>query len=176
MNLPPVTAPYLAATVLLGAAGIFKAVRPADTANALHVAGLPAGRLIIRIGAAAEVAVAAAALAAPGPWTGALVAAAYVAFAVYVTVAVRRGWPLASCGCFGRPDTPPTFAHAMLNAGAAASALWWAAAWPGGDGLSRLGRLFFHQPWHGGPLAFVTLVVAVMAYLIWTDPLPAARR
>jgi hypothetical protein len=176
VNLPPVTAPYLAATVLLGAAGISKAARPADTANALRAAGLPAGRLIVRVGAGAEVVLAAAALVAPGPLTGSMVAAAYVAFAVFVTVAVRRGWPLASCGCFGRPDTPPTLAHAVLNAGAAASALWWAVAWPGGNGLSRLGRLFFHQPWHGGPLAFVTLVVAGIAYLVWTDPLPAAQR
>jgi hypothetical protein len=168
--LPPITAPYLAATAVLGGAGIAKAVRPADTATALRAA--PA---LVRIGAVAEVAVATAALAAPGPVTGALVATSYAAFAVFVVVALRRGWALSSCGCFGRPDTPPTVAHAVLNGAAAASAVWWAAAWRGGEGLSHLGRLFFHQPWHGGPLALVTVVLAGLAYLVWTDPLPAAR-
>jgi hypothetical protein len=175
VSLPPVTAPYLAAAVLLGAAGIAKVARPADTATALRAAGLPAGPALVRIGAAAEVSVAAAALAEPGPFTGGLVAAAYAAFAVFVVVALRRGWALASCGCFGRPDTPPRRAHAVLNAAAAAGALWWAAAWPGGDGSGRLARLFFHQPWHGGPLALITVVVVGLAYLVWTDPLSAAR-
>jgi hypothetical protein len=83
---------------------------------------------------------------------------------------------LASCGCFARPDTPPTVAHAALNLGAAACAVWWAVAWRDAQGPSRLGRLFFHQPWHGGPLMFVTLVVAGTAYLVWNNPLPAVRR
>jgi hypothetical protein len=176
VSLPPVTAPFVAATVLLGAAGVAKTFRPADTASALRAAGIPASRALVRAGAAAEIGLAAWALAVPGPVTGALVAAAYAIFAVFVVVALRRGWALASCGCFGRPDTPPTVAHAALNAGAAASAVWWAAAWPGGSGESRLGRLFFHQPWHGVPLVLVTLVVTGMAYLVWTNPLPAAQR
>ncbi len=176
INLPPVTAPYLAATVLLGAAGVAKILRPGDTATALGAAGLPAGRTAVRAGAAAEVVVAVLAIAVPGPATGALVAAAYTAFAGFVVVALRRGWALASCGCFGRPDTPPTTAHAVLNLGAALSAVWWAAAWPGGGGLRHLGRLFVHQPWDGGPLMFVAVVLAALAYLVWTDPIPAARR
>jgi hypothetical protein len=171
-----VTAPYLAATVLLGAAGVAKVIRPGDTATALAAAGWPAGPTAVRAGAAAEVAVAALAIAVPGPATGALMAVAYTAFAVFVLVALRRGWALASCGCFGRPDTPPTSAHAALNAGAAASAVWWAAAGLGGGGLRHLGRLFVHQTWDGGPLLLVTLVVAALAYLVWTDPIPAARR
>jgi hypothetical protein len=176
VNLPPVTAPFLAAVILLGAAGIAKAIRPSDTSNALRRAGLRVGSGAVRAGALAEVAVAAAALLAPGAVTGALVAAAYASFAGFIVVALRKDWPLASCGCFGRPDTPPTVAHAALDAGAAASALWWALAWSGGAAVSRLGRLFFHQPWHGAPLVLVALVVAGLAYLVWTDPLPAARR
>jgi hypothetical protein len=113
---------------------------------------------------------------APGPVTGGLVALAYGLFAVFVVVALKRGWALTSCGCFGRPDNPPTVAHAVLNAGAAAIAVWWAVAWPDGYGWSHLVRLFFHQPWHGGPLVFISAVVAGLAYLVWTNPLPAARR
>jgi hypothetical protein len=63
----------------------------------------------------------------------------------------------------------------VLNAGAAASALWWALAWPAGGGLSRLGRLFDHQSWHGAALTLIIVVVAGLAYLVWTDPRPAAR-
>jgi hypothetical protein len=176
MNLPPVTAPFLAATVLLGAAGVVKTIRPSDTANALRATGLPFGSRWVRAGALAEVAIAVSALAAPGPLTAALVAAAYVGFAVFILVALRRGWALSSCGCFGRPDTPPTRAHAVLNAGAAASAVWWAAAWPGGAGWSRLAHLFDHQPWHGAPLVLVSAALAGLAYLVWTDPMPAAKR
>jgi hypothetical protein len=176
VTLSPIAAPYLAAALVLGAAGVAKLIRPADTATALRAAGFPVGAVLVRIGAIAEVAVAVAALADPGPLTGALVAAAYAAFAVFIVLALRRGWALSSCGCFGRPDTPPTVAHAVLNGTAAASGLWWAVSWQGKQGLSQLGRLFSHQPWHGGPLALVALVLAGLGYLVWTDPLPAARR
>ena len=176
MNLPPVTAPYLAAITLLGAAGVAKALRPAETANALAAAGLPADRAWVRAGAAGEVGLAAVAFLLPGPATGALVALTYGLFAAFIVLALRRGWALTSCGCFGQPDSPPTVAHAVLNAGAAACAVWWAVAWPAGYGFSHLVRLFSHQPWHGGPLVFMSAVVVGLAYLIWTDPLPAVRR
>jgi hypothetical protein len=175
VSLPPVTAPYLASVLLLGTAGVAKLLRPVDTANALRAAGLPSGRTLVRVGALGEVAVAVAALVVPGRLTGAMVAAAYSGFAVFVAVALRHGWVLASCGCFGRPDTRATVAHAALNAGAAASALWWALAWPGGGGSSRLGRLFVQQSWHGAALTLIILVVVGLAYLVWTDPRPAAR-
>jgi hypothetical protein len=178
MSLPATAAPFLAATVLLGAAGVAKTLRPDDTANALGAAGLSSYpiRTLVRVGAVAEVALAVMAVVVPGRLTGALVAAVYAGFAGFIVVALRRGWALSSCGCFGRPDTPPTPAHAVLNVGAAVSAAWWAATWRSGDGLQRLGRLFAHEPWHGAPLALLVVVLSGLAYLIWTDPLPAARR
>jgi hypothetical protein len=176
LTLPPVTAPYLAAIALLGAAGVAKAIRPGETANALSGAGYPVGPAWVRVGAVAEAFLAVVALLVPGALTGGLVAATYALFAAFIVVALGRGWALSSCGCFGRPDSPPTIAHAVLDVGAAASAVWWAAAWPAGYGFSHLARLFFHQPWHGGPLVVVSAVVAGLAYLVWTDPMPAARR
>jgi hypothetical protein len=166
----------VAAIALLGAAGVAKASRPRETANALSAAGFPVGRAGVRMGAVGEVALATSAFIFPGTVTAALMAMAYGLFAVFIVVARQRGWALTSCGCFGRPDNPPTVAHAALDAGAAAVAVWWAVAWPAGYGLSHLVRLFFHQPWHGGPLVLVSAVVAALAYLVWTDPLPAARR
>jgi hypothetical protein len=180
VSLPATAAPYLAATVLLGAAGVAKTIRPGDTANALRATGLSSRSLpaLVRVGAAGEVALALAAIVVPGPLTGALVAAAYGGFAAFVGLALRKGWALSSCGCFGRPDTRPTPVHAALNVGAAASAVWWAATWaavPVGAG-NRLGQLFGHEPWHGAPLGLLIAVLAGLAYLIWTDPLPAAHR
>lgn len=162
---PAVTAPFLAASAVLAGAGVAKILRPDDTARALQIAGLPHHRRLVRIAAAGEVAVGAAAVAAPGPLTGALVAAAYAGFAAFVAVALLRGWPLSSCGCFGRPDSRPAYPHVALNAAAAAAAAWWAGVAPG-----RIGPLFVHSPWHGGPLALVSIVIAGLAYLVWTNP------
>jgi len=163
---PAVTAPFLAAAAILAVAGVAKIRRPDDTARALIVAGLPAHRRLVRAGALAEVAVGAAAVAVPGPVTGTLVAASYAAFTLFVGLALARGWPLSSCGCFGRPDARPGYVHLLLDAGAAAAAIWWAVGAPSG-----IGPLFVHSPWHGIPLALVAAVIAGLAYLIWTNPL-----
>jgi len=171
VSTPAITAPYLAAVALLGVAGAVKAVRPSDTANALRAAGLPSHRLLVRLGALSEAAVAVAALAAPGRFTGLVVAAFYLAFGGFIALALRRGWVLASCGCFGRPDTPPTRAHLVLDLAGAGCSLWWAAAAP-----PSLAGVFDHQPWGGFPLALASAVVAYLAYLVFTDPLSAARQ
>ncbi|MGH9055088.1 MAG: MauE/DoxX family redox-associated membrane protein [Acidimicrobiales bacterium] len=171
MTAPPTTAPFLAAAVLLGVAGCAKVARPDSTARALQAAGVKASRFLVRTGAAAEVALCIAAFAAPGPVTGGLVAASYAGFAVFVAAALRRGWALSSCGCFGRPDTPPTYAHAGVDVAACAAAVWWACTAP-----ASIGGAFAHQPWHGGPLVFVTAVLAGLALVVWTNPLPAVRR
>ena len=101
-----------ALALLAGAAGAAKVVRPADTARALRTAGLPVGAPVVRAGAAGEVVVGALVLAGAGRWAVALLAASYLAFGMFVSTALVRRWPLASCGCFGEPDTPPTALHA----------------------------------------------------------------
>lgn len=169
MTVPAITAPYLAAVALLGLAGVSKLARPNDTARALRLAGLPASRTLVRAGAAGEVAVAVAAFAVPGAFTGGLVAACYAAFTAFVAVALRRHWPISSCGCFGKPDTPPTRSHAALNAGATVCAVWWAASAPSNP-IHALAR----QNWHGSALTLETAVVALLAFVVWTNPLPAA--
>ncbi len=180
MSLPVTAAPYLAATILLGAAGVAKTA-PAGRHRqcpARAPASPPAGsRSRSESARPARWRWPWRPWSFPGPLTGALVAAAYAGFAVFVLVALRRGWALSSCGCFGRPDTPPTPAHAVLNAGAAVSAAWWAAAWgSGATASSGWGSSFSTQPWHGAPLALLVVVLSGLAYLVWTDPLPAARR
>jgi hypothetical protein len=168
---PAVTAPFLAASLVLIGAGLAKLHHPDDTARALHIAGLPSHRRLVRLGAAAEVGIGVAALARPGPATGSLVALAYAAFTGFVAVALVKKWPLASCGCFGRPDARPGPRHLLLDIGAAGAAVRWSVRTPG-----ALLPVVDRSPWHGGPLILVTVVVAGLAYLVWTDPRPAARR
>ena len=168
MTVPPITAPYLAAVVLLGLAGVSKIARPGDTARALRLAGIPASRAWVRAGALCELAVAVAALMAPCAATGALVAGFYAVFTVFVMLALRRRWPLSSCGCFGKPDTPPTGSHAALNAGATFCAVWWSVSAP-----ANLPHALAHQNWHGWALTLEAAAIAVVAFVVWTNPLPA---
>ena len=171
MSAPVITAPYLAAVAMLGLAGAAKLVRPETTVRALQQASLPATRGSVRIGAAAEGCVAVAALARPGTLTGALVAASYAAFTIFVAIALRMDWPLSSCGCFGKPDAIPTKAHAVLNAGAVVCSVWWAVSGP-----SSLANVFSSQPWDGAPLGLLAAVLALLAYVVWTNTIPASAR
>jgi hypothetical protein len=151
---------YLVAAGLLVVAGVGKAVRPDDTARAM-AALLPVPlpfrlrRGAVRAGALGEAALGVLAVAFPRPATAALVALSYVCFFAVVAVARRRGGPLGTCGCFGRPDTPPTALHLVIDLTLAAAALAVAAGAPGHD---TLGTLLAHQPGGGLPLLFVSAV------------------
>jgi hypothetical protein len=58
------------------------------------------------------------------------VALSYLAFSAFVALVLVRGGVLGSCGCFGRPDTPPTVAHLLVTLVLAASAAALAVAPP----------------------------------------------
>jgi len=107
--------PFLAAGVLLVAAGVPKIVDPMPLVRAVRQSGLPADRTSIRLLALAEMAVGLYALAAPGRVSGMLTALAYLVFTAFVARALARGGVLGSCGCFGKPDTPPTRTHLVLT-------------------------------------------------------------
>ncbi|HET7661542.1 MAG TPA: MauE/DoxX family redox-associated membrane protein, partial [Oryzihumus sp.] len=106
---------------------------PLPLVRALRSVGLPIGRTIgtapatTRGIAAAEVVLGLAAIARPGALSAGLVALAYLTFTGFVALALAKGGVLASCGCFGKPDTPPTRAHllvtALLAGGAAVTAV-----------------------------------------------------
>jgi hypothetical protein len=150
---------FLVASALLVVAGIAKAVRPGDTAGALAVlASRPPGsswRTAVRVGAIGEAGIGIAALATPRPTTAALVATSYALFSAVVVLARRRGGPLATCGCFGRPDTPPTLVHLALNALFLAAAVAMALTAPAG---ATLGSALAAEPGAGIPLVFVSAV------------------
>ena len=81
----------------------------------------------------------------PGLVTGLLVALTYAGFGAFIVVALRRHgrWVVRVLRAARHPASA---AHAALNVGAAASALWWALAWSGQGGFVHLARLFSINP------------------------------
>jgi hypothetical protein len=153
--------PYLAAAALLVVAGGAKILDPQPLVRALRSVGLPAPAWLVRAGAAAEVAIGVLAAGTGARAAAAAVALSYAAFTAFVLVALRRGGVLASCGCFGRADTPPTRTHVAVTAGAAAVAAA-VAVRPVGP----LPDLLAGQPGAGIPLLAATLAVAATGYLV----------
>ena len=164
--------PYLAGCILLVVAGCIKTARPADTARALvELTGSRIGsgqaREVVRVLAAGEAAVGVAGLLLPGTVTAVLVSLSYAAFTAVVAVARRRGGPLATCGCFGQPDTPPTRTHLVLTVVVATSAA--SVAVTAVTEASPLWTYLRHQPWHGVPLVAEALVIAWLSWMAMTS-------
>jgi hypothetical protein len=162
---------YLVGCVLLASAGASKALRPDNTARALaplvserlrpHLQFVQM-RMIIRLVSVLEVGLGVTAAVLPRPVFAGLVAASYLGFAAIVFFARSRGGALASCGCFGTPDTPATALHVFVDLGLAMASLAFAIfASARATLLSVLGP----QPLHGLPLVFLTGVGTWLTYL-----------
>lgn len=152
--------PFAIAAGLLAVGGAFKLVRPTDTANALRGVGLPGSPIMVRVGGFVESVLGGAALIIGNRTTAVLVAASYGAFLAFVVAALRRHVPIASCGCFGKLDTPPSRLHVGINAAALAAALA-VAANPGVgliDGLPG-------QPLAGAPYVLLVVIGVGLALL-----------
>jgi hypothetical protein len=153
--------PFFVTAVILGAAGVGKALRPGPAFRALAALGLRVPAWLVRVGGIGEVVVAVAAVVSGARALAGLVAASYVFFAVVAGAALwRPGARLASCGCFGADDAPPALVHFVLNVVAAAVALG-AVVWPAGT----LGQTLRHQPLNG--VAFGAFV-GLSAWLWYT--------
>jgi len=161
--------PYLASAALLVAAGGAKLRDPLPLVRALRSARLPANAALVRVVAALEVVLGAVALATGSRAAAALVALSYACFTGFVLLARARGGVLASCGCFGRADTPPTTTHVVVTA-----ALAVVAAVVAVRPLGPLGDVLATSPAAGAPLLLATLAVGATAYLVLAV-LPALR-
>jgi hypothetical protein len=121
------TAPYLAAALLLVVAGFAKAREPLSLVRALRAAGLrvraPLLARWVRGFAALEAVIGVVAIVRPGPLVASGVALSYAGFTGFVIRALQSDSPLASCGCFGKVDTPPTPSHVVVTALLAVAAL-----------------------------------------------------
>lgn len=113
--MPALTVPALATAALLALAGAQKLLDPTMTVGALRALRLPSSPALVRAGSAAELVLGVTALTIGGWALWGLVALSYVAFAAFVTAALRAGTMIGSCGCFGREDTPPHRSHVALN-------------------------------------------------------------
>lgn len=144
-------------SLLLIVTGVAKLVRPHDVEQALVGLGFPripyAGAVIgaVEVGIGVAALFTAAALLAQG--------ILYLAFAAWVLVALRLEVPLASCGCLGRDDTPPSWGHFGLNVLA--------------TGISLAAVFTGPMSWVWGMESIVrSVVVAVgvfLAYVVLTD-------
>jgi hypothetical protein len=114
--------PLTIAACVLGLSAGLKIADPAPTRGALRAMGLPWSRTAAVGLGGAELVIAVAALVVGSSLTIGFLALAYLGFAGFVAVALRRDTPLASCGCFGRADTPPTVIHLVVNLAFAAVA------------------------------------------------------
>jgi len=156
---------YLVACGLLAVAGTLKVFRPSD--NALAVAklwpsvSLRQARFAVRMLAGLEAALGVAAIAYPDPVAAAAVAASYVGFVGVVSYARARGGPLATCGCFGTPDTPPTVLHALIDAVLAFASAAYAAA----GTRAWLPVVLSHQYFKGVPLLVAAALCGWLAFL-----------
>lgn len=175
---------FFIACGLLVLAGVAKTVRPDDTARALvllvptaasRIRSFSVTRQVVRIGALLETALGLFALLSPRPALAALVAASYALFLGITAYARRHGGALSTCGCFGRPDTPSTGLHVVLNMVFVVTALA-VTVWP--PHFTVLVSLLEHQPWRGMPLVLASGVGVWLAYLAMASlaALEAARR
>lgn len=154
------TGPYAMAAALVVLAGAPKVVRPHGAARALASVRLPSGRPLVRVLGAGEVVVGLAALTVGGRIPAVLLAVSYGGFAGFVLLALRRGGTVGSCGCFGRPDTPPTRLHVALNVAAAAVAAPVAV-----DPGPRVVDALRDQPLAGAPFVALTALATWFAFL-----------
>ncbi len=92
-----------------------------------------------------------------------LVAASYLAFALFVIGALRAGKPLSTCGCFGKVDTPPTAVHVVIDLAAVAVATGVAIA-PG----ASLPDVLSDQPLAGVPFVLLASIGVYLVFLAFT--------
>jgi Methylamine utilisation protein MauE len=176
--------PYLIGCTLLLFAGAMKALHPDNTARALAqlmparlgaLADVRRMRGVMRLVALLEAGLGIVALAWPRPLLAALVAASYLVFAAFVAYARARGGALASCGCFGTPDTPATLLHVVVDLVVALAAVLVATS---ASSTATIGTVLSRQPLHGAPLLVVSAVGAWLTYLTLSmlGTLEAVRR
>lgn len=163
-------APALVAAALLVLAGAQKVLDPTMATGAMRSLRLPATDLLVRVGSAAEMVIGTLAIVVGGALWWGLVALSYAAFVVFVLAAMRSGTMIASCGCFGREETPPHPVHVALDALLAGVAI---AMMPGNDApvLDQLAD----EPGRG---VVVAALAALATYLVFAAfvHLPRALR
>ena len=110
------TPPFVVAGLLLCVAGALKLRSPGPAAAAVRTLGLPGEPWIIRVVAIGELALGAACAVHPTRAGAAVLAGAYVTFAVVAALLARRR---VACGCFGgvsEDEAPVSAVHPVASA------------------------------------------------------------
>lgn len=155
--------PFAIAAALLALGGAAKAVQPSDTAHALRTLGIPGAPLLVRAGGVAELVIGVGALVYGLRPFAVLVAVSYAGFAAFVALALRRGEPISSCGCFGKADTPPSLTHVIVNVAAALVAVGVAV-----DPVGGIADIVGDQPLVGTPFLVLLAVGVYLTFLVLT--------
>jgi hypothetical protein len=165
--------PFALAAALLAVGGVMKMVRPGPAAGALAALHIPAALSAARLMGGAELIAGSAALVVGGRGAALVVAGFYLVFAAFVAMAISGRVEVASCGCFGQEDAPPTVAHLVIDLCAAGVCLVAAVAAP----PSGIIEVLATQPWAGIPfIGFLILGVAALVMAMTELPrLNAAR-
>ncbi len=157
------SAPVIAAALLLAVAGVSKLAAPDSTATALRAAGLPANRLLVEALGVVELVIGVVVVVWAPPAALAVMGLSYLAFAAFTWRLLQVQGASASCGCFGARTTPAHPLHVVVNL---AIAGWIAAAlvWP----IDGLGQAFGHTPLAGVPFVVATACIGMGLYLALT--------
>jgi hypothetical protein len=156
-------APSAVAAAILVVAGAAKLKKPLPVTGSLALLKLPRSTALVRGLGSLEIAIGIAALSAEPRVTYTILAGVYAAFAVFTAWALKLDKPLASCGCFGDPDTPAAPSHVLLTALAAVTAAAAAAS-----GTPTLRALLVTEGWRVLPLAIYLGVGVYLAFLAFT--------
>lgn len=159
----PFAGPLLAASLLLGAAGLGKLARPAATRVALRRADLPSDPWSVRLLGAVEAAAALGAIVVGGWLHASFVTAFYLGFAWFSWRLASRTWGQASCGCFGDASAPVGPVHVGVNL-AVAALVAGAIARPA-EGIAAVPG---DSPWAGVPFLGLALLATWMLYVALT--------
>lgn len=100
---------------LIAVAGMAKIGTPSATVGALEASRLPSSPRLVRMLGGLEVAVGVYAIVFGDVLAGAAVVVMYLGFNAFVVNALVRDLPVASCGCFGKEDTPPSWIHVAIT-------------------------------------------------------------
>lgn len=159
-----VAGPFAIAALLLVVGGALKVRRPGDTVRAMQGLKLPSSPMWVRILAAVEMLVGIGALGWGERVSAVGVAVSYAGFTAFVGLAIIRGAPIATCGCFGRDDTAPNLVHVALDVCAVAVSI--VVVLDPGVGLPEVVRT---QPLAGLPYLGLVLGGVYAAFLAFTS-------
>lgn len=154
--------PFFAAALVLVLSGVAKLRQPGSLVRLLGSVGIPAGPVGVRAFSLVESAVGTICLIAPGRAAAMALGSLYVVFAAVLACILARRLEVASCGCAGDRDLPPSWIHVALNLAAAATALASAVTGPAFGGLAPTAA---HLPLAGAGFVVGVATTAWLAVL-----------